>query len=740
LLLFGIEWANAQVNTYSIYNAGEAVNTKYDEINPIISPDGKTLFFTRISHPENTLQKRERVTYDIWYSTKDSLGFWTEAQHMPLPFNQRKINGIEAVSSDGTTIYVRGAFNGKRYLGNGVSVCNLTPKGWSEPQQMVIKKFRRLNKGYHSNYFISKDSKKLLMSFSRVDNSKVNDIFISFLRKDSVWSKPRKITGPISTKQYNEMSPFLASDNRTLYFSSDRPGGKGDHDIWFSRRLKNSWVKWSEPIPLDSPINTAGYEAFYSVDAKGEIAYITNQDSVRYPKANADVAFVYLKEEFRPEPVALFNGYLKDFYTNEPIDGSLSFYYKEDNEHHNDLYSNDGTGKLRCTLPLGNVFTSTVKSEGYLPFSFEVDLVSTYNFFEIHKTIKAVPYSRLKGLTDNPRRLNILLRNAKLYESPLDSNKLTLKISNSEVYDLFRVNDNFFSVLRTLDINRTVYQQLFNDRYLTLMPLRISAKIPNKLLGDVYNNTLLTFEKVAEDTFFTVLPNTVSKILFVKSDKSEVHQNTQTGDYIYELNAEDWSSMTKIPLRELDIPNEQKFKIANKVMMNNFFDESGKLSIELDHENIIVVEKGPESYFGTYYQIPKVDIEEEADFFEEITTAQKMSVGNTLKLDRLLFDFGKSIIKSESFPELDKLAVFMIEHPTMEILLTGHTDNIGTIDENIDLSRQRALAVKNYLVTKGVNGKRIIYQGLGPLFPVSEGTSAYDLQLNRRVELTVIRR
>jgi OmpA-OmpF porin, OOP family len=164
------------------------------------------------------------------------------------------------------------------------------------------------------------------------------------------------------------------------------------------------------------------------------------------------------------------------------------------------------------------------------------------------------------------------------------------------------------------------------------------------------------------------------------------------------------------------------------------------LSIELDHENIIVVEKGPESYFGTYYQIPKVDIEEEADFFEEITTAQKMSVGNTLKLDRLLFDFGKSIIKSESFPELDKLAVFMIEHPTMEILLTGHTDNIGTIDENIDLSRQRALAVKNYLVTKGVNGKRIIYQGLGPLFPVSEGTSAYDLQLNRRVELTVIRR
>jgi hypothetical protein len=67
----------------------------------------------------------------------------------------------------------------------------------------------------------------------------------------------------------------MASDGETLYFSSDRPGGIGDNDIWKTRRLDKTWQKWSDPVNLGSPINTPEWDAFFTLDAGGEYAYMT---------------------------------------------------------------------------------------------------------------------------------------------------------------------------------------------------------------------------------------------------------------------------------------------------------------------------------------------------------------------------------------------------------------------------------------------------------------------------------
>ncbi len=70
------------------------------------------------------------------------------------------------------------------------------------------------------------------------------------------------------------MSPFLAADGKTLYFATDRPGGLGEMDIWMSKRLDDSWTKWTTPKNLGAPINTEGSEAFFTMDAGGEYAYL----------------------------------------------------------------------------------------------------------------------------------------------------------------------------------------------------------------------------------------------------------------------------------------------------------------------------------------------------------------------------------------------------------------------------------------------------------------------------------
>lgn len=105
--------------------------------------------------------------------------------------------------------------------------------------------------------------------------------------------------------------------------------------------------------------------------------------------------------------------------------------------------------------------------------------------------------------------------------------------------------------------------------------------------------------------------------------------------------------------------------------------------------------------------------------------------------DNLEFTTGKSIIRSTSFDELDDLAKLLIEKPQYKLLIEGHTDNVGKRSSNMTLSKNRANAVKNYLVKKGVSSTRFQVQYFGPDKPIAENTTDEGRQRNRRVEMTL---
>lgn len=107
----------------------------------------------------------------------------------------------------------------------------------------------------------------------------------------------------------------------------------------------------------------------------------------------------------------------------------------------------------------------------------------------------------------------------------------------------------------------------------------------------------------------------------------------------------------------------------------------------------------------------------------------------------ILFDFGKTDLKYEAKPVLNAAARILREHPSMRVIIEGHTDALGTDDYNQQLSEQRALAVKQYLVSKGIEAERLQAVGKGrsePLVPsiTSEGKDNPDARaINRRAEL-----
>lgn len=107
--------------------------------------------------------------------------------------------------------------------------------------------------------------------------------------------------------------------------------------------------------------------------------------------------------------------------------------------------------------------------------------------------------------------------------------------------------------------------------------------------------------------------------------------------------------------------------------------------------------------------------------------------------DAINFDFGKAIIKSESFPILDKVVAALQSHPELKrIRIEGHTDNVGTAAYNRDLSQRRAAAVVRYLTEKGVARGRLFPQGFGFDKPVASNATALGRAKNRRVEFMIV--
>ncbi|GHM98539.1 hypothetical protein WSM22_00290 [Cytophagales bacterium WSM2-2] len=113
--------------------------------------------------------------------------------------------------------------------------------------------------------------------------------------------------------------------------------------------------------------------------------------------------------------------------------------------------------------------------------------------------------------------------------------------------------------------------------------------------------------------------------------------------------------------------------------------------------------------------------------------------GQTIRLDHLIFDMGKAILKPGSFDQLDDLVALMKMNTTMEIQLEGHTDNQGNANANLKLSQDRVEAVKKYLTAKGVSKGRVSTKAFGGTKPVSTANTEQARALNRRVEMRVMK-
>jgi outer membrane protein OmpA-like peptidoglycan-associated protein len=374
-----------------IENVGPNINSNLAELRPTISADGNLLFFICENHPLNYKYNSIHNSQDIWYSERDSNGKWSEAMHMEYPLNTYFYNAVYWISPDNNRILIRNAFIDGDYAGNGVSLSYRLKNGrWSKPQMLYIKNYLKYDRGKQNGASMSHDGQTLLLYMSEQKDSYDNDIYVCFLAKDGTWTEPKSIGKKINLPKYNEMTPYLASDGVTLYFSSNRPGGLGDNDIWMTKRLDSTWQKWSDPVNLGAPINTEDWDAFFTLDAGGEYAYMSSSLS---GYGESDIVRVKLLEKEKPNPVVLVSGNVYNKKTNQPLSASLVYETLPDGTVAGNGISNPGDGSFKMVLPYDKNYSIRATADKFFAISENLNLDSLVKqgYKEIHKDLYLVP-------------------------------------------------------------------------------------------------------------------------------------------------------------------------------------------------------------------------------------------------------------------------------------------------------------------------------------------------------------
>jgi outer membrane protein OmpA-like peptidoglycan-associated protein len=374
-----------------IENLGLNINSKNPELRPTVSADGNLLFFICENDPANTKYNSVPNSQDIWFSQRKDDGTWEGAVHLSYPLNTTQYNAVYWISPDNNRILIRGAFDNGAFLGKGLSFCTLKDNGrWGEPQMLLIRNYERYDRGRQSGAAMAHDGRTLLLYMTPEKGGTNNDLFVSFIMKDGTWSEPKSLGKKINLPDYDELTPYLAADGVTLYFSSNRPGGFGDNDIYMTRRLDNSWQNWSEPENLGSPINTEDWDAFFTLDAGGEYAYLTN--SVE-SYGESDIVRVRLLEKEKPNPVVLVSGNVYNVKTKQPLNASLVYETLPDGTIAGNANSSAVDGSFKIVLPYDRNYSIHASADKFFAISENLNLDSLVKagYKEIHKDLYLAP-------------------------------------------------------------------------------------------------------------------------------------------------------------------------------------------------------------------------------------------------------------------------------------------------------------------------------------------------------------
>jgi outer membrane protein OmpA-like peptidoglycan-associated protein/tetratricopeptide (TPR) repeat protein len=353
-------------------NLGPGVNTEFDEYWPSLSVDEQVLVFTREIpiNPNNPSRAQESMHEDLFYSILASDGS-EYGQSLPLPggVNTKLNEGAQCISADGKTCVIT-ACNRPEGMGScDLYIMFLQDNKWSAPINL-----KSVNSGsWDSNPSLSADGRYLYFSSGRPGGYGKTDLWkIEIDNKGNAQSEAENLGKDVNTK-YEELSPFIHPDGKTLYFASNGHPGMGDFDLFFSKQQDDG--RFPTPINVGYPINTSGEERSLIVNARGEIAMFASSAN----KKNLDIYYFVIPEEIKPVTVTYVKGYIYDSVTKDRLQAKCEMIDLETGEKVVDMLSDEINGEYMVCLPINRDYAFNVERSGYLFYSANFSLTDLKN-------------------------------------------------------------------------------------------------------------------------------------------------------------------------------------------------------------------------------------------------------------------------------------------------------------------------------------------------------------------------
>lgn len=360
-----------------VENLGPGVNTEFTEGHQTLSADGKEIYFWRVLFRKDA----NREVQSLWHSTLNDEGIWETAKRLSSPFNTgNNSSAVFYVSPDNNTLLIRGYFKNGIRTKHGYSFINRGLDGFKTPIGIDLEGYDSMEKGEYSGGCLLPNGKGLILYFNESKESSNSDLYYSFRKEDGSFSRPAYIK--FLNTEFEDATPFVASDNRTLYFSSDRTGTIGDNDIWKTTRLDDTWQNWSEPVNMGPTINSRQWEAYFSLDAKGDYAYMT---------LGGELVKIKLEDKLKPQPVVLVKGKVYDKVTKLPIQATVNYENLKTGANEGIAISDPTTGSYQIVLPYGKDYGFNALAPKYLPISDNLNLTELADYKEITRDLYLVP-------------------------------------------------------------------------------------------------------------------------------------------------------------------------------------------------------------------------------------------------------------------------------------------------------------------------------------------------------------
>lgn len=642
-----------------IENMGPTINTVAPEYAPVISADETKMIFTSRRHSTSggKVDIVDNMHFEDVYISYHDGDKWSTAENMGAPINTAEDQeACIGLSPDGQEMFVYRSH--EKYSDAGdIFVSDLEGKSWSAPEK--LNDAVNTLKGMESHASITADEKTLYFTSNRPGGQGGLDIYVSKRLPDNSWAVPTSLGNKINSK-YDEDAPFIHPDGKTLYFSSKGHKSMGGFDI-FKTVYNEKTSTWSEPENIGYPINTSGDDIFFVWTPDGKKAYFSSYRDGGY--GHEDI-YMLTKEEDEKKSLVLLKGNVLSSVDGKPVGAVINVVDNETKKIVATYKANSSTGHYVVILPAGKDYGLSIEAKNHLFYSEHVSVpANTYK--EIQKDFRVEPIQ--SGSTINLKNVFFETNSSELKESSF--NEL------NKIVNLLKENPNLY--------------------------LRIDGhtdSIGNKNYNYILSN--LRTESVAQ--YFIKNGSEPKRFITVGNGDIEpaADNNTEEGR----------AQNRRVIITLIDFEKDKKLYQAS-------LDKQLAIANKFKSANIVKTDK--------------------------VTINSKTpKAGPLLKTfqDTCVYFFINDVkVNAESKVILEQLAAIMVSNPQISVELDGFYSKKDGENSKKQLHIKRSVWVADYLASKKVSKKRIVIKDLAGDNNDSEEAKG-NRNHNRRVELKIIGR